>query len=179
MRLHIPFSEIPEHGLRIAISDRSWLSDDLGEKAESASAEVQLTKKSEERIEIQGALQVEFRLICDRCLAEYVFPLVTSLQLIVESPDGDRHWRIQDMEGGGDELDTLQVSEPVIDLADILCQQVYLALPAKQLCGKNCLGLCIHCGHNLNDGPCGCHEDQAANSPFAVLAGYREHKKKK
>jgi uncharacterized protein len=83
------------------------------------------------------------------------------------------------MEGTESELDTLQVTEPVVDLEDILRQQVYLGLPAKQLCRENCLGLCSHCGKNLNEGQCSCHEKSAAGSPFAVLAAYRARKTKK
>lgn len=177
MHLHIPFSEIPEHGVHFAISDKSWLPDELLDKAGSVSAEVQLTKKGDGRIEVQGTLQADFRLSCDRCLAEYDYPLATGLQLIVELAESDRHWRLQDMEGTGAELETLQVSEPEVDLEDILRQQIYLGLPAKQLCRENCLGLCFHCGKNLNEGPCGCHDAKSANSPFAVLASYKKQKK--
>ena len=177
MHLHIPFSEIPEHGVHVAINDTSWLPDELLDKARAVNAEVQLTKKSEGKIEVQGTLQAGLRLSCDRCLAEYDYSLATRLQLIVELPESDRHWRLQDMEGTGSELDTLQVSEPVLDLEDILCQQIYLVLPAKQLCRESCLGLCFHCGSNLNEGPCGCHDDKSANSPFAVLASYKKQKK--
>lgn len=178
MRLHIPFAEIPEHGVHVALSDRSWLPEELQEKSGTATAEVQLTKKGENRIEVQGKLQAELSLTCDRCLAEYAYPLVASLQLIVELPESDRHWRLQDMEGTGSELETLQVTEPVLDLEDILRQQVYLGLPAKQLCREDCRGLCNHCGRNLNEGQCNCHEKHRAGSPFAVLASYGKKKKR-
>ena len=177
MRLHIPFSEIPEHGVHVSISDQSWLPEEMLDKAGRVSAEVQLTKKSEDRIEVQGKLQATFRLACDRCLAEYEYPLGITLQLIVELPESDRHWRVQDLEGTGSELDILQVAEPIVDLEDILRQQIYLGLPAKQLCRENCPGLCTHCGKNLNEGQCGCHENRAAGTPFAVLASYRKKMK--
>ena len=177
MRLHIPFSEIPEHGVHFAISDRSWLPEELQEKSGTVSAEVQLTQKSESRIEVQGTLQADLRLNCDRCLAEYTYPLAASMQLIVELPESDRHWRLQDMEATGSDLETLQVTEPVVDLEDILRQQVYLGLPVKKLCRENCPGLCNRCGKNLNEGQCNCHEKMKANSPFAVLATYGKKKK--
>jgi uncharacterized protein len=179
MRLHIPFAEIPEHGVHIAISDRSWLPEELQDKTGDVNAELHLIKKSESRIEVQGTLQTEFRLECDRCLAKYTLPFAARLQLIVELPENDQHWRLQDMEATGVDLDTLQVTEPVVDLADILSQQLYLGLPAKQLCREKCRGLCIHCGSNLNEGQCDCHEDKMAGSPFAVLSSYKNKKKKK
>ena len=116
---------------------------------------------------------------CDRCLAEYAFTLAAPLQLIVELPEDDQRWRLQDLEieVPAGEVDTLQVTEPVVDLENILRQQIFLALPAKQLCRPDCPGLCAHCGRNLQDGPCGCRDDRAGNSPFAVLAGYGKKKK--
>jgi uncharacterized protein len=177
MHLHIPFSEIPEHGVYVAINDRSWLPEELLDKVGAISAEVRLTKQGEGRIEVQGKLQAEFRLCCDRCLAEYDYPFAARLQLIVELPERGRHWRLQDMEGLYSDLDTLQVTDPVVDLEDILCQQIYLGLPSKRLCRETCLGLCIHCGSNLNEGQCSCHDDRAANSPFAVLSSYKKKKK--
>ncbi|HBI14141.1 MAG TPA: DUF177 domain-containing protein [Desulfobulbaceae bacterium] len=176
MQLHIPFSEIPEQGMHVAIIDQSLLPEELLGKAGPVNAALQLTKKSEGRIEVQGTLQVEFRLSCDRCLAGYDYALDAKMQLIVELPENERHWRLQEIELTGSDLDTLQVIEPVVDLEDILRQQIYLGLPAKQLCRENCLGLCSHCGYNLNEGQCGCHGGKLASSPFAVLASYKKQK---
>lgn len=179
MQLRIPFSEIPEQGMRLAISNRSWLPEELHDTADQVNADLLLVKKNESRIEIQGDLRAKFRLSCDRCLAYYPFELTSKLQLIVEMPQESRHWHLQDMEveGTGGDLDTLQVIEPVLDLEDILRQQVYLGLPAKRLCRDNCLGLCSHCGGNLNERQCSCHDEKSANSPFAALAAYQKKKR--
>lgn len=180
MHMRIPFIEIPEQGMRLRISDPSWLPEEFRESGGAVDVELHLVKKKESRIEVQGDLRVGLTLQCDRCLASYPFDLAGSVQLIVEVPDASRHWRVQDLavEGAASDLDTLQVNEPVVDLEDILRQQLYLGLPAKQLCREDCRGLCTHCGSNLNIGQCGCHDEQGAASPFAVLAAYKKKKRK-
>jgi uncharacterized protein len=46
--------------------------------------------------------------------------------------------------------------DDVIDLADVIREQLYLALPMKPLCREDCLGLCPVCGQNRNTTPCTC-----------------------
>ncbi|MHB8189090.1 MAG: YceD family protein [Ferrimicrobium sp.] len=44
----------------------------------------------------------------------------------------------------------------VIDLSELVRDLVILSLPPAPLCIVDCLGLCRHCGSDLNEGPCGC-----------------------
>ena len=46
--------------------------------------------------------------------------------------------------------------DDAIDLADLLREQFYLALPMKPLCRQDCKGLCPQCGTNLNTDTCQC-----------------------
>lgn len=55
-----------------------------------------------------------------------------------------------------------------LDLAEMLREQVILALPTHPLCDERCRGLCPVCGQNLNLRSCGC-EEQRPESPFAAL----------
>lgn len=43
----------------------------------------------------------------------------------------------------------------------VLCDRCLapLELPQRYLCREDCRGLCPTCGKNLNEGPCGCRED--------------------
>ena len=43
-----------------------------------------------------------------------------------------------------------------IDLADVIREQFYLALPMKPLCRADCKGLCPTCGSNRNRETCSC-----------------------
>ncbi len=55
-----------------------------------------------------------------------------------------------------------------IDLAETVRQDVLLELPMKPLCSANCKGLCVHCGHDLNEGPCG-HSEEPSDPRFEAL----------
>lgn len=43
-----------------------------------------------------------------------------------------------------------------VDLLPLVEETLYLEVPARVLCREECLGLCPRCGHDLNQGPCGC-----------------------
>ena len=38
----------------------------------------------------------------------------------------------------------------------VVRELVLLDVPSTPLCRPDCAGLCLTCGANLNDGPCGC-----------------------
>lgn len=43
-----------------------------------------------------------------------------------------------------------------LDLDALVCEDVFLAMPSRFLCRKDCKGLCPVCGADLNEGDCGC-----------------------
>lgn len=47
-----------------------------------------------------------------------------------------------------------------IDLNEVIWPGVLLELDTKFLCRPDCRGLCIHCGADLNEGSCGCKNDE-------------------
>src|ERR1700739_1306195 len=58
-------------------------------------------------------------------------------------------------------------------LADVLAEQVLLALPMKAICRSDCRGLCPQCGVNLNNEECRC-ESHAADPRMAPLARLKQ-----
>ena len=62
-----------------------------------------------------------------------------------------------------------------LDVAAICWEEFVLALPPNPLCRPDCLGLCPHCGTNLNNGSCHC--DQTELDPRMAL--FRNLKLKK
>jgi uncharacterized protein len=56
-------------------------------------------------------------------------------------------------------------------LADVLAEQVLLALPMKAICRSDCRGLCPQCGVNLNNEECRCevHVTDPRMAPMARL----------
>lgn len=101
----------------------------------------------------------QLHLACSRCLEDVSVPLATRFTeefyptvdlrtgLAVKTPEGGTGFML-------DEAHELDLTEPIR-------QQVLLELPMKPLCRADCAGLCPTCGHNLNDGPCGCTREPA------------------
>jgi uncharacterized protein len=45
-----------------------------------------------------------------------------------------------------------------LDVAPLIRELAWLAIPMKHLCDPECKGLCPQCGVNLNEEPCQCEE---------------------
>jgi len=60
-------------------------------------------------------------------------------------------------------------------LGDLIREYLLLALPMHTLCRDDCKGLCPHCGHNLNSGPCGCG-DEATDDRWSALKALLQDK---
>ena len=104
-------------------------------------------------VEAELTVTATAHLTCTRCLIGWDDPVtVEAKQYFRTMPDEDGY-AILDNE--------VDVSGPARD-------ELALALPAKPLCKKGCLGLCPTCGTDLNSEPCGGHGDDS-DSPFASL----------
>ncbi len=93
-------------------------------------------------IVIDGELSVPWHGMCRRCLQETGGTQVSEVhelyQRVVTDPEA--------FEIVGDQ----------IDLSDVVREVMLLDVPSTPLCRPDCAGLCLACGANLNDGPCGC-----------------------
>jgi uncharacterized protein len=103
---------------------------------------------------LDGHLTGDVVLQCDRCLESYTYHLDTGFRLALivrQGEDGQTEVELfrEDLEKGF-------VDDLIIDLAEITREQVFLALPMKNLCREDCAGLCPICGTNLNRETCQC-----------------------
>ena len=113
------------------------------------------TNKDKENVRIAGRIRTTIELACSRCLEAFAIPVDAAVDLVYLPSEkgplrGDEH-ELHDGDFG-----TAYYDDGVIDLADLVREQVYLALPMKPLCQDACKGLCPHCGTNLNSGSCAC-----------------------
>ena len=60
-----------------------------------------------------------------------------------------------------DRDDLLLVENGELLLDELVQADLILSLPMRFLCREDCRGLCPRCGHNLNEGPCGCSGREA------------------
>jgi len=124
-----------------------------------------------DEIRISGALHTRLELVCARCL-DTVHEEV--------SRDFDLYYRpmatIAREEVVCLKLDDTEIAFFQGDglfLADVLAEQVLLALPMKVICRSDCRGLCPHCGANLNADECRC-ETHSADPRLAPLARLKQ-----
>jgi uncharacterized protein len=110
--------------------------------------------KDHERVRLTGRVATTLELRCSRCLEGFLVPVdatfdLTYLPAAVEPAAAEQ-------EVAEDDLGTSYYRDGVIDLADLVREQLFLALPMKPLCQDACRGLCTECGTNLNTGACSC-----------------------
>ena len=176
--LQIQFAEIPEEGLQVNVHDVSWFPDDEVARRGDPKVVVSLERNGE-RILVGGAIEVVLLLSCDRCLAEFASPYRVDFRVLLEVAEVGASLsepQLAEHEYSPGELEVVGLDRPVVDLADLLYQQMLLALPRKVLCQPDCQGICGRCGANLNAEGCDCADSSGASS-FAALGQFLKNKK--
>lgn len=109
------------------------------------------------RVEVSGRGSVVRSHPCDRCLkpvdVEIVLDFTRKYQQVTDERPAPKETYI-DLNVDDDDLEPLPSA--VLDIDDIIEQEILIAAPVKVLCKPDCLGLCPVCGHDLNEGDCGC-----------------------
>lgn len=98
---------------------------------------------------IEGHIEAVLNIACDRCLEDVPteFKLDIHKEIDFKTSDEDRVEAL-------DETSYIDHSQLDIDL--LVYNEMFLHFPMKTLCRSDCKGLCFKCGHNLNEGECGC-----------------------
>ncbi len=116
---------------------------------------------------VTGELRAFFETSCSRCNEYVEYTVETDFSYLirvgVDSALAEKEKEIFD-----DDVTTLFVDEPQIDVTELVREQFLLSLPEKVVCSDDCKGLCHRCGVSLNDSYCDCHT-VLQESPFAVL----------
>jgi uncharacterized protein len=123
------------------------------------------------QIRIAGDIETKVELVCARCLEPVVEEVSRTFDLFYSPlPKGvkpeEARLKEDDAEIGFFEGEGLF-------LADVLREQVLLALPMKVICRSDCRGLCPNCGANLNHEECRC-ETHATDPRLAPLARLKQ-----
>ena len=115
-----------------------------------------------ERIDARAHLRVTIKtdvmMDCTRCLEpvakHFDFPVRA---IFVGSSDDITE---NEAEISDDALDESVVRDGQINLAEVVREQILLALPEQIFCREDCKGLCPKCGANLNLIDCKCTNDE-------------------
>jgi uncharacterized protein len=125
----------------------------------------------EGQIRVTGELHTRLEMVCARCLESVNEDIAREFDLFYKpltsmTKEEEERLKLDDteiafFEGQG------------MFLADVLAEQVLLALPMKAICRSDCRGLCPQCGVNLNNEECRC-ESHAADPRMAPLARLKQ-----
>ncbi|MGL4345775.1 MAG: YceD family protein [Cellulosilyticaceae bacterium] len=95
---------------------------------------------------VEGYVDLDLKLLCDRCMSEFTTPIHAPLYCQFTSDDD----KIDEEEG------IKKVIKSSIDLSEDILQAIVMDLPMKTICQSDCKGMCKKCGMDLNKGTCSC-----------------------
>ena len=99
-------------------------------------------------VRLTATVKYTYNGLCDRC-AE---PISDNRSFDIE------HILVTEI-AGEDNEDFLLIENFELSLDELIQTDLLLNLPMKNLCKPDCLGLCMVCGKNLNQGSCGCQHE--------------------
>jgi len=114
-------------------------------------------RKDGQHVRLTGRLETTLECGCSRCLEQFAVPVDAALDLLflpssANTGEGERPVEV-------DDLGVSFYQDDRIDLAEVIREQFYLALPMKPLCREDCRGLCPICGINRNRESCACQAE--------------------
>jgi uncharacterized protein len=112
-------------------------------------------ERADDTLIVKGRILSTVRRACSRCMELFDKDLDVSFRSVFvhESITG------KDIELKRDDLDFNLFHGDMFDIGQVVVEQVSLNMPVKPLCHDDCLGLCVRCGKNLNDGICSCRDE--------------------
>ena len=119
---------------------------------------------------LQGQLDYQQTLTCQRCLVDSPARVNASLELLLV-PEADEPLE-GEYELEEEDLDIHYVADDILDTEPLLFELLYLNVPMRPLCREACAGLCPECGVDRNQDTCECLEP-AIDPRWSVLRDLR------
>ena len=133
-------------------------------------AEVQ---KDREKVRIVGRLTTALEVPCSRCLEPYRIAVDTPIDLLYLPAAAQASGAPDDRQVSDQDANVSFYEGETIDLAQLMREQFYLALPMKPLCREDCQGLCPDCGIPMATAEPG-HRHEKIDPRWAKLASVLE-----
>jgi len=152
----IPISEIPEEGLPLSYSEEPAELDLAvpGARFLQPVAVDLILVKAARVINATGRIRASVMCECVRCLSPFLVPLdipVATQFLPAPPPLPPGEYQMP-----SEEAEDYYYQDDAVGLADLVRQEVILAVPFSPQCRADCRGLCPQCGQDLNVGTCAC-----------------------
>ncbi|MBQ8551221.1 MAG: DUF177 domain-containing protein [Clostridia bacterium] len=105
-------------------------------------------------ISLDVTVSVEYDAECARCLK----PLSRCFETSFSRTVVNRGDLVNTSEEDAD--DYIEIVDGMLDLDTVCAEQLMMEFPMKEVCRDDCKGLCPKCGHDLNEGDCGCQRKE-------------------
>jgi uncharacterized protein len=128
------------------------------------------TERVEGKAHVRGTIGAECTVDCTRCLDPISKVLDISFDDVFIDPvdEPDETEVVLDAE----QLDESIAEDGKVDLAEVVREQILLALPDQLFCREDCKGLCPQCGGNRNLIDCKCEENET-DPRWSALKDFR------
>lgn len=102
------------------------------------------------KVLMKGTMKLVLEIPCDRCLQIVKEPLEIYFEEEILSPDA------MAQSENSEEYEQEYLNAYELDTEALMNSEILINMPVKVLCRPDCKGICKQCGHNLNEGSCGC-----------------------
>ena len=117
--------------------------------------------KSETHIYVKANVGSKAHFSCDRCLTEFDQDIQGELKLYYEMVVHGSQSNLVDDENDSqdDSVRVIRQDQHEIDLTPDIRDIIWLTIPMKIVCSKDCKGICPGCGKDLNREECVCSKE--------------------
>ena len=165
--MKICFDKITGKTRRYDLDGVTWFPAVLGTFVANEPCWVSVCRLDSETVILKGELNGLLQSFCGRCGVQVEDEFNSCFEYVVSSRKEESPEE-KEVECSDDDVSTMYLQEPEIDIDEILREQAYLESPVRMLCSENCKGVCQGCGAQLNSESCSCSADYS-DSPFAIL----------
>jgi len=117
------------------------------------------TERMGEKAHLRGRISTETEIECTRCLEPVTKGLDIEFDDVFADPANEPV--ADEIAVAGADLDESIAIDGKIDVAEVIREQIILALPEQTFCRADCKGICPKCGENLNLIDCNCTESES------------------
>ncbi len=121
-----------------------------------------ITNTDKGKYSFDGKAHAVLTLNCVSCLKSFEYNLDFDINEVYTDSENPRE-------------EEMPISGGIVDLEAAVRVGILLNLPMRAVCSENCKGLCHVCGHNLNEGDCGC-ERNYIDPRFEILRSFLDDK---
>ncbi len=116
---------------------------------EKSAVDVTIMNFGNKKLSIKAKADFVFEVPCSRCLVpqRVEIPVDFENEIDMNITAAERAQNLDETE---------YISGYDLDVDRLIYEEILLGFPTKVLCDEDCKGLCKVCGHNLNEGECGC-----------------------